>query len=152
MWNIFENIADLGLCTKINYCLRGQKTRWYYVFNLLSYERTSRVLGYEKQWLFWEKMEPNWVDFKHFLMYLVLDAASRLGWGAGGSAPLLTRSTLGKCSCLWLCSEHGHFSRLLSWKWQRKMVAIIGFKVLGGESCHFINSSPYTLFPCCEII
>lgn len=37
-------------------------------------------------------------------------------------------------------------------KWQRKMVAIIGFKVLDGESCHFINSSPYTLFPCCEII
>lgn len=91
------------------------------------------------------------MDFKRFLTCLVLDVISRLGWGVG-RPPLFALSTLGKCSFLRLCSEREHFSRLLSWKWQRKMVAIIGFKVLGGESCHFINSSPYTLFPCCEII
>lgn len=97
-------------------------------------------------------MEPKWEDFKCLLPWLVLDASCGLGGGAGGSVPLFALSTLGKCSFLQLCPEHGHFSRLLSWKWQRKIVAIIGFKVLGGESCHFINSSPYTLFPCCEII
>lgn len=30
---------------------------------------------------YFEKMEPNWVDFKHFPMCLVLDVISRLGWG-----------------------------------------------------------------------
>ena len=92
------------------------------------------------------------MDFKHFPMCVVLDAPSRMGRGVEGSASSFVLSTLGKCSCLSLCSEHKRFARLLSWKWQQKMVAIIGFKVLGGESCHFINSSPYTLFPCCEII
>jgi hypothetical protein len=81
IWNNFWKYSRLRIGTKINYCLRGQKTRWYYVFNLLSYERTSRALGYEKQWVFWEKIEPNWVDFKHFLTCLVLDVISRLGWG-----------------------------------------------------------------------
>lgn len=118
---------------------------------ICSVMKTSRVLSYEKQWLFLEKMEPDWVDFKHFPMWLVLDAISRLG-GGRGCVPLSALSSLGECCFLRLYSEHGHFSRLLSWKWQQKVAAIIGFKVLGGESCHLINSSPYTLFLCCVII
>lgn len=150
MWNNFCKYSRLGSMYKNNLLLKAPETRWYYMFNLLSYERTSRVWAYEKQWLFGEKMEPNWVDFKHFPTCLVLDAISRLSGGERLSSIVL--SALGKCSFLQLCSEHGHFSRLLSWKLQWKMVAIIGFKVLDSESCHFINSSPYTLVPCCEII
>lgn len=52
------------------------------MFNLLSYESASRVLGYEKQWIFCEEMEPNWEDSKRFLTCLVVDVSS--GWGGGG--------------------------------------------------------------------
>lgn len=146
----FGNIACSGLCTKINYCLRVQKTRWYYVVNLLSYENLQGIELWKTMVILREN-GARLVDFKHFPMRLVLDAISRLG-GGRGCVPLSALSSLGECYFLRLYSEHGHFSRLLSWKWQWKVAIIIGFKVLGGESCHLINSSPYTLFLCCVII
>lgn len=80
-WNNFRKYSRLRRGTKINHRSRLHRTHWYDVFNLLSYESASRVLGYEKQWIFCEEMEPNWEDSKHFLTCLVVDVIS--GWGGG---------------------------------------------------------------------
>lgn len=76
------------------------------MFNLLSYESASRVLGYEKQWIFCEEMEPNWKDSKRFLTCLVVDVRS--GWGGGGELGRFIVCTFCLGDML-LCSERRHF-------------------------------------------
>lgn len=149
-WNDFRKYGQLRRGTKINHRSRLPKIQCYDVFNLLSYESASRVLGYEKQWIFCEEMEPNWEDSKHFLTCLEADVIS--GWGGGWRlCRFIVWSVHTGDSLLSDCVLNGGVSRLPSWKRQRKMVAITGFKVLGGES-FFANPSPNILFLYREII